>query len=113
MDGGSGRDPPMGELMRGTPGKGGGPFAAILALPSSTTLAGEELLELLFPAGAAPDPGSNSLLGISLRWSVADGGLAGGSAGSGGEHSPALTGDGPKEPFWLRGPEDNSELLPL
>lgn len=27
-------------------------------LPSSTTLAGEELLELLFPAGAAPDPGS-------------------------------------------------------
>ena len=26
---GGGRGPPTGELMRGTPGKGGGPFAAI------------------------------------------------------------------------------------
>lgn len=52
-----------------------------------------------------------SLRGISLRLSVADRGLAGGSAVSGGEHSPPLTGDGPKEPFWLRGPEDNGEPL--
>lgn len=33
-------------------------MSAERTLPSSTTLAGEELLELLFPAGAAPDPGS-------------------------------------------------------
>lgn len=124
---GGSRGPPTGELMRGVPGKGGGPFAAILTLPSSITLEGEELLELLFTVGAAPDSGSeaegfpdaseahrgrgrgpstdpNSLRGISLRLSVADRGLAGGSAVSGGEHSPPLTGDGPKEPFWLRGP---------
>lgn len=117
----------MGELMRGTPGKGGGPLAATVTLPSSIILVGEEPLELLFIMGAAPDPGSeadgfpdasddhrgrgrgpsadpNSPLGISLRLSVADRGLAGGSAVSGGEHSPPLTGDGPKEPFWLRGP---------
>jgi len=124
---GGGRGPPTGELMRGTPGKGGGPFAATVTLPSSITLVGEELLELLFITGAAPDPGSaeaegfpdasddhrgrgrgpstdpNSPLGISLL-SVAERGLAGGSAVGGGEHSPPLTGDGPKEPFWLGGP---------
>ena len=55
----------------------------------------------------------NSLRGISLRLSVADRGLAGGSAVSGGEQSPPLTGDGPKEPFWLRGPADNGEELAL
>lgn len=101
---GGGRGPPTGEPMRGTPGKGGGPFAAIGTLPSSVTLVGEELLELLFIVGAAPDPRSNSPLGISLRFSVAESGLAGRSAVGGGEHSPPLTGDGPKEPFWLKGP---------
>lgn len=100
---GGGIGPPMEELIRGTPGKGGGPSAAIFTLPSSTSLEGEELLGLLFIIRAAPDPGSNSLLGTSLRLSVAERGLAGGSLG-GGEHSPPLTGDGPKEPFWLRGP---------
>lgn len=55
----------------------------------------------------------NSLLGMSLRLRVAESGLAGGSAVGGGEHSPPLTGDGPKEPFWLRGPDDDSALLPL
>lgn len=121
------RGPPTGELMRGTPGKGGGPFAAIFTFPSSVTLEGEELLELLVVLGAAPDPGSeaegfpgasddhrgrgrgpstdpHSFLGTSLRWSVAESGLPGDSAVSGGEHSPPLTGEGPKEPFWLRGP---------
>lgn len=117
--------PPPGELRRGAPGKGGGPRAAMLTLPSSVTLEGEELLELLFIMGAdsgseaegfpdasgghrgrggGPSTDPKSLRGISLRLSVADRGLAGGSAVSGGEHSPPLTGDGPKEPFWLRGP---------
>lgn len=113
--------------MKGTPGKGGGPFGAILTLPSSIPLVGEEPLELLFNMGVEPDPGSeaggfpdssdghrergrgpsidpNSLLGASLRWRVAERGLPGGSAVSGGEYSPPLTGDVPKEPFWLRGP---------
>lgn len=53
----------------------------------------------------------NSLLGISLRLSVAERGLTGGSTVNGGEHSPPLTGDGPKEPFWLRGPKDDSVVL--
>ena len=55
----------------------------------------------------------NSLLGVSLRLSVAERGLPGGSAGRGGEHSPPLTGDGPKEPFWLSRPEDSNASLPL
>lgn len=118
---GGGTGPPM----RGTPGNGGGALGAMLTLPSSMALAGEELLELLFTTGAGPgseaecfpdasdghrgrgkclssDP--NSLLGVSLRLSVAERGLPGGSAGRGGEHSPPLTGDGPKEPFWLSRP---------
>lgn len=50
---------------------------------------------------------------MSLRLSVAERGLPGGSAGRGGEHSPPLTGDGPKEPFWLSRPEDSNAWLPL
>lgn len=100
-------------------------MGAMLTLLSSVAFAGEELLELLFITGAGPgseaacfpeasddhrglgkclssDP--HSLLGMSLRLSVAERGLPGGSAGRGGEHSPPLTGDGPKEPFWLSRP---------
>lgn len=55
----------------------------------------------------------NPFIGISLRLRVAKGGLPAGSAVSGGEHSPPLTGDGPKEPFWLRGPKDNNAVLLL
>lgn len=92
-------------------------MGAMLTLPSSMALAGEELLELLFTTGGGPgseaecfpeasdghrgrgkclssDP--NSLLGVSLRLSVAERGLPGDSTGRGGEHSPPLTGDGPK-----------------
>lgn len=36
----------------------------------------------------------------------------GGSLG-GGEMSPPLTGEGPKEPFWLRGPAGDSAPLSL
>lgn len=72
-------------------------------------------MELVFTTGAGPGSGAecfpdasddgrgrdeclsngtSSLLGMSLRLSVAERGLPGASAGRGGEHSP-LTGDGP------------------
>lgn len=63
---GGGTGPPM----RGTPGNGGGPLGAILTLPSSTALAGEELLELLFTTGAGPGSVRGQRTDLDWLWLV-------------------------------------------